>query len=639
MTAIAVDPAAVVGRTAFYLPGQGGDLFAFLHAAGEAGRGGVVLCPPVGYEQVHAHRTLRRLADELARAGLSVLRFDYHATGDSAGADEDPDRVATWLANVRDALAWLRGRLRGAPVSLFGLRLGAALALRAACEDEVESLVLWAPAAGRSFVREMKALAAAGDAAGGPAQGEIEAAGFVLTRQTAEALLGLDPLSCAPRCRRVLLASRDEGGEGRLHDHLAGQGCAVERFCLAGYAEMLAEPHFTRVPQEAVARTVAWLSPPPFRPSDRIHRGDRRGKAKEAELSLPHLSSSAVSGISAVKSFQVVYEKNAGGEGVLVRETPLTLRRQPCLFGVLGEPEAGPAADLPAVVLLNAGSAHRVGPGRLYVHLARRLAADGFRCLRLDLAGLGDSAPAGGARENDPYPATAFADIQDALDHLGAQRGVRRVVLMGLCAGAYAAFQAAVHLSSPLLVESVLINPLTFYWQDGTPLDAPAEVRRQALGYYLASALRPGRWLRLLSGRSRIGLAGAARLLLEHWRQRPAGRGPGLDGPGGLQGHPPGGDLAADLGRVARAGRRLTLVFARSDPGYGLLTFQAGRTVRRLRRAGALGLSFIDDADHTFSRRAGRGRLLDAIASGLLGRYAANAGGLRGGVPAALRLL
>ena len=58
----------------------------------------------------------------------------------------------------------------------------------------------------------------------------------------------------------------------------------------------------------------------------------------------------------------------------------------------------------------------------------------------LDLAGLGDSVCPDSTRENDPYPATAFRDIAGTLNHLQSQLGVRKVVLMGLCSGAYAAF-------------------------------------------------------------------------------------------------------------------------------------------------------------------------------------------------------
>src|SRR5215472_19382863 len=48
--------------------------------------------------------------------------------------------------------------------------------------------------------------------------------------------------------------------------------------------------------------------------------------------------------------------------------------------------------DKPGVILLNPGIVHRVGPGRIYVKIARALAAKGFVVLRFDFSGIGDSA-------------------------------------------------------------------------------------------------------------------------------------------------------------------------------------------------------------------------------------------------------
>ena len=63
-----------------------------------------------------------------------------------------------------------------------------------------------------------------------------------------------------------------------------------------------------------------------------------------------------------------------------------------CLVGMLTEPEKSQVpADLPAFILFNAGLLHRVGPNRLHVTLARRLARRGFPVLRFDFSGIGDS--------------------------------------------------------------------------------------------------------------------------------------------------------------------------------------------------------------------------------------------------------
>ena len=95
--------------------------------AGGVARGGAILCPPMGEEGRAAHRTFRRLAEELAEAGIVALRFDYDGTGDSAGLQDDPDRVPAWQASIEAARQYLLDL--GAPtVAAVGMRLGATLA-------------------------------------------------------------------------------------------------------------------------------------------------------------------------------------------------------------------------------------------------------------------------------------------------------------------------------------------------------------------------------------------------------------------------------------------------------------------------------------------------------------------------------
>jgi pimeloyl-ACP methyl ester carboxylesterase len=122
-----------------------------------------------------------------------------------------------------------------------------------------------------------------------------------------------------------------------------------------------------------------------------------------------------------------------------VKERAYTFGEGGGLFGILTEPE--PASERPFVILLNAGLVHRVGPFRMSVDLARRLAALGFHTLRMDLSGLGDSAPRPG--EPDLHR-RVVADLKDAMDFLAQRRGARSFVVGGLCSGAINAHYAAV---------------------------------------------------------------------------------------------------------------------------------------------------------------------------------------------------
>ncbi|KAB2882946.1 MAG: hypothetical protein F9K40_23225, partial [Kofleriaceae bacterium] len=118
-------------------------------------------------------------------------------------------------------------------------------------------------------------------------------------------------------------------------------------------------------------------------------------------------------------------------------ERAMALGAEANLIGILSGP-ALPAASpsrtpRPVVIFLNAGVLHRVGPHRLHVNLARRLAARGISSLRLDLSGIGDSRSVPGSLS---FRQSAVADTRAAMDQLGAELGARRFILFGLCSGA-----------------------------------------------------------------------------------------------------------------------------------------------------------------------------------------------------------
>ena len=132
------------------------------------------------------------------------------------------------------------------------------------------------------------------------------------------------------------------------------------------------------------------------------------------------------------------------------------------LYGILHRPPAGTAHQT-GVVLLGGWSGTRVGPHGILVSLARKLADCGFATLRFDYRGRGDS----GGTQADAHIGTMVEDVATAVDFLYNQIGARKVVLVGVCAGAMVAMGAAPLLDG--LVGMVLWSPPPFH------PDAPVE--------------------------------------------------------------------------------------------------------------------------------------------------------------------
>ncbi len=125
-----------------------------------------------------------------------------------------------------------------------------------------------------------------------------------------------------------------------------------------------------------------------------------------------------------------------------MKEKVVTFGEGKQLVGIITEPEQREnIEDAPGVLILHSGMHHHVGPFRLHVVIARRLAACGYPVLRFDVAGMGDSP----ARRDTGYDADrTIADIKSAMDELTDRRGTRRFVAMGLCTGANNAHKVAV---------------------------------------------------------------------------------------------------------------------------------------------------------------------------------------------------
>lgn len=158
-----------------------------------------------------------------------------------------------------------------------------------------------------------------------------------------------------------------------------------------------------------------------------------------------------------------------------------------------------------AVVLLPAGLKYRIGPHRLNVVLARRLAAAGYLVLRFDPLGIGES---DGSLAAGPVQSlwTRIMDglfVDDTLLVCAALReryGVGAVVAAGLCGGAISAQLAAAR--APELIQGVVSFGAAVRATAGAEAGVSEAVARHHLRSYLKKLRSGAAWARVLRGES-----------------------------------------------------------------------------------------------------------------------------------------
>lgn len=180
-----------------------------------------------------------------------------------------------------------------------------------------------------------------------------------------------------------------------------------------------------------------------------------------------------------------------------MKETIATFGKTRSLIGIVTHSENASSADLPAVILLNSGILHRVGPGRLYVKMARALAAQGFVVLRFDLSGIGDSRS---SDEDISFEERTIAELDEAMRYLGTQYQAETFILSGICSGAKIAYEA--QCNDVRVVGAAPINTYRLLEPIDDRLAAAVKNRYEKRYLLQFSLLNPGSWLKLFSGRA-----------------------------------------------------------------------------------------------------------------------------------------
>jgi alpha-beta hydrolase superfamily lysophospholipase len=557
-----------------YFRSESATLFGFLHRAPQQSTSsiGVVICSPFGYEAPCAYQSMKAFAEAIAQAGFPALRLDYGGTGNSEDLDPSTNQAQTWVQDIETAVDQVRRLTNVRSVYLLGFRLGALLATLAAerCEA-VQGVALVAPVLnGKRYVRELRTFELAvtqrlealhpGSAeqnAKSVAGGSLDVSGYPLFSSTLAALSAVDLAKTPPtRALQFLILDRPDLPAARpWAEALKSAGATVDYEVLPGFIKMMMRsPDLTEVPVELVVAVCEWLKK--RHPATAGSGTDNTRIASEPEFT--------------ADSF---------------RERPIRFGNNPSLFGILAMPPREQARRR-AVILLPAGADHHVGPRRMYVTIGRRWASSGYFVLRLDISGLGDSEKHAGRPGNEVFPPLAVDDIRKAVAQLRSVYGAQHVTLVGVCAGAFHAWRAA--LEGVPVDNILLVNPPSFSKLFTVP--ALQTLRRQ-LPVGLVKALK-------------VGLVEPARKLRS--RLRGVSRRLPTSGQSGL---------AQDFESVATRGVNIAFIFSAGDAGLNALLEQSGMSMETLRNR--YRVRILEGADHQLTRAYTRSVLEDMLSEEL----------------------
>lgn len=565
-----------IKRYPFYFGSKEKPLLGWLHTtdAKQHSDTGIIICPPLAVEYMNSYRSLRYVADYFALAGIPALRFDYHGTGDSSGVEEDDNRLNDWLWSIQQAQAQLQKYTKCTKVGLLGFRIGATLAALSTQTRPVDFLISWAAInSGRKYIREIKLIQQTSAIKSHPEdEALLQAGGMGYWKQTTEDLGKINLTKITPHTKNILIIPRDEQTtDTELFNAWSKKDINVAQKNYIGSTLMLVDSHMTQVPHQSIKNIVQWV-----KENITLDKTD-------------NIISEKTSNALTNTTIQHTQSLNAQASDFSIYESMHYFGENNTRFGILTETSVSQNLKLPTVIIANSGANHRVGPSRLYVLLARELSIMGFKCLRIDVSGIGDSIISDPRFENDEYVNSSSCEILDAAKSLDKNYKNKEYILMGLCSGAYFSFQAALNLQHIKIKECILINPLTFYWDKNSSKENSPTKDLRIWGWYKKAFTTRKSWLKLIKGEIKY------KDLIRAINNRLATKLKSKSDTHQLQ-------LASDLKKIANKNTRMHFILSKSDPGFDILMTNARKTVKALQKKGGIDIQFIENADHTFSK-------------------------------------
>ena len=290
-----------------------------------------------------------------------------------------------------------------------------------------------------------------------------------------------------------------------------------------------------------------------------------------------------------------------------MKEEAVLFGQRQSLVGIITEPpKALQDKTLPAILFLNAGIIHRVGPHRLYVKMARWLASVGFVSLRFDFSGIGDSQ----AYADDlSVEQSTMNEAQEAMQYLSTTRGMTRFLLIGICSGAGFSFRIAC--CDARVTGVILINAQAY--QPTIGMKVRAYTRKFARYYWKVILYNPKTWFKVIKKR-RHSLRAQSLSTLHSYSVFARKR--------ALTTHI---DSTVEAMRLLRQrGVDMLSVYSERETGLDYLYITFGKMLEEFRTYEKFTIEVIPHADHIFTLHMNQEALLKVVEAWIHKTYLSN---------------
>jgi hypothetical protein len=266
------------------------------------------------------------------------------------------------------------------------------------------------------------------------------------------------------------------------------------------------------------------------------------------------------------------------------------------LVGILTEQsETEYNQDRPALIFLNSGLIHRIGPNRLTVRIARSLADLGFCSFRFDFSGIGDSPVSTDAKS---LQERWVAETKAAMDLVSAKRRAAKFILVGNCSGA--AFSFLTSRTDSRVIGAILIN-----------LQGP----RKLIRYYVKLAFSSAKiWLRVLNASAQYQdfFKNLSTLLRKDTSENPKMTYSE-------------NDFFADLKSMLDRGMKLIFVYSEWDPGLPYFQVHVAKRLKKIALDRNLDMQMIPGINHDFNLLSGQDALIKIVQRWIAQNFAVKA--------------